>query len=715
MSASRPLRIILLASISAAALMAAPALGQTVGSGEIAKPAPTQGSRTTSYDAGYFSQYAPRSAYDIVQRIPGFTLDLGATDNGADVRGFAGVAGNVVLNGQRPSTKSESLQTLLQHIPASRVVRVDVGPGDLYGADYSSKTQVASLILKDGGGIAGNAAVQATRHWLGVVTPTASASVSFSRGPSTFNLAADAGRNDYYEKGFDRIADYATGALLETRFKRNNIYQRDPYLSGSWALEGDDYRSAHVNARFAPSTFKLPQRNHVIPVGDIERNDTLIEDYKRRVFELGGDITRPLAGGGIKLVALANRQHRVDLDRYLVRDLSGTTIFGGSEDLTKAQRNETIGRLSWSRQSLWGMRVETGGELALNTLDYRFNLFDLDGAGHKIKEDLPIENATVEEKRGEIWVNTGRPITKHVRLDAGLNYEFSKLKVRGDALADRSLRFLKPSVTLDWQMPDHWHSQFILRRTVAQLDFYDFVSSAELSSGRVNGGNADLQPQRTWEGRLLVERPILGEGKLRVELGYDKVSMLQDRILVFDDSGKGFDAPGNLGTGTRRFVDVSVDTPLNRIWKGFRIRVHGQLQRTRVDDPISGDPRDWSGFYPRWAWDLDLRRDAGKVAYGLSISDRARTTFFRTDEFDRNFNVGLPYGSAFVEYRPSPKQTLTLNVEDITDTGGARDRLLFDPNRTEPAPAFHEYRFRNSHARVSITFKQSFGASGVAK
>src|SRR5262249_10701249 len=100
---------------------------------------PTKNSRTTVYEADFFAQYAPRTALDIVQRIPGFTLDLGTSSAppGVDARGFTGPAGNVVINGARPSTKSETLDVLLNRIPASRVIRVEVGPGDLFGADYS--------------------------------------------------------------------------------------------------------------------------------------------------------------------------------------------------------------------------------------------------------------------------------------------------------------------------------------------------------------------------------------------------------------------------------------------------------------------------------------------------------------------------------------------------------------------------------------------------
>ena len=63
------------------------------------------------------------------------------------MRGFAGTAGNVVINGARPSTKAETLDTTLQRIPAQRVVRVEVGPGDLYGSDYAGKSQVLNIVL----------------------------------------------------------------------------------------------------------------------------------------------------------------------------------------------------------------------------------------------------------------------------------------------------------------------------------------------------------------------------------------------------------------------------------------------------------------------------------------------------------------------------------------------------------------------------------------
>jgi len=666
-------------------------------------------SRTTSYDAGFFAQYAPRTALDIVQRLPGFTLDLGSAANGQDIRGFAGVAGNVVVNGQRPSTKSETLDAYLTRIPASRVKRVEVGPGDLFGADYTSKSQVANLILSEGGGISGNATVTAERHFTGVVTPTANGSLSFNKGPSTFNIAGDTAYVDLTEKGPDHVFDVPSGELIEFRKKINETRNYSPSISASWSLDKGATNSANLNLRYHFDRFHLRQTNQVFPTAGSPRLDKLEEDYPTHIYELGGDVTRPLAGGALKLVGLATRQKRHTLDESDVGNVDHSQVVGGFQQLSDSQRNETLGRLTWSRSSLLGIQFEAGGETAWNTLDDSLDLFVFDGSGGKTRIDLPIDHAKVTELRGEFWINGGRPISKTLRLDLGLNYEMSHLKVSGDATADRKLKFFKPSATLDWQPGGGWHTQFILRRTVAQLDFFDFISAADLASNQINGGNADLQPQRAWEGRFSIEHPLFGAGKARLELGYNLISMLQDRILTPD----GFDAPGNIGTGRQVYADLTLDAPLDRFWKGLRVKLHGNIQRTRVDDPISGQPRDFSGFFPRWQWDVDVRRDIGKFAYGFTINDNRRTTLFRTDVLDTRRNVGFPYTYAFVEYRPAGNRSLKLYFDDISNTAATRDLLIFDPNRTGPASVL-DHRHRNSHVRVGLTFKQSFGGGATS-
>ena len=673
----------------------------------VASPLAAQApARATSYDAAFFAPFAPRNALDIAQRVPGFAIDGGNND----LRGFNGAAGNVVFNGARPSSKSESIATILERIPASRVVRVELGPGDLYGSDYSGKSQVLNVILSADSGIDGTITASLTRRWTGQIVPNLSASALIKRGQSSLSLSAGTENQDFTDEGTDRITDPVTGELFEKRRKVNHYRPRSPYVSAAYALEQASNKALHLNARFQQFSEDFDQVNRDYPVGDPARNDRLYLTAQSPGFEIGGDISRPLGGGAIKLVALANRRQRTNLDTVEVRD--NGAVVGGFEQGSKSQRNETVARLNWTRADLGGLSVETGAEIALNSLDYHNDLFILGPGGAKDRFDLPIDNATVSERRAEFYAKAGRQLSKALRLDAGLNYELSVLKVRGDTTADRSLKFLKPSMTLDWKPGGGWHSQLTVSRTVAQLDFFDFISAAELSNDRVNGGNANLLPQRAWEVRASLDHPLFKTGLIKLDAGYDRIDLLQDRILVFDDDGNAFDAPGNIGTGTRGFVALAIDAPLDRFGiKGGRLKLNGQVQRTRVDDPISRETRNFTGFYPEWRWSVEFRRDIGKFAYGFDVADRARFSFFRSNEVDTPYNGGM-FGNAFVEYRPSARTTATFQVENLFNTRGLRSREFTFPNRSFPGPSLNEFRERNSHLSVTLALKRSFGGSG---
>ncbi len=689
------------ASTVALVMAATPAVAQTTAVDNSA-PAPASArptnSRTSGYDAAYFAQFAPSTALDIVRRVPGFTLELG----NEDIRGFAQAAGNIVINGQGPSSKAENLETILSRIPAKSVLRVEVGPGDLYGAEYSGKVQVLNVILSAESGVDGTVTASATRRYNGLVVPNIGASALIKRGPSSFDVAAGTDNTRRIEEGSDTITTVPGDELIEYRRKINDYSDFYPFASAAWALDGGTNKTIHANVRFSDGRFKLHQDNTVSPTGEPQRDDTLDQLYKNRAFELGGDITRPLAGGAIKLVGLATRRHRNDFDAlYNILDFN---VLGGFEQINDSQRNETIGRLTWSRTNLAGFSVETGVEVALNKLDSQVDLFVIEEGGEKTRIDLPIDSAVVKEIRGDLFAKAGRSITPKLRADAGLAYEKSRLTVTGDTSAERTLGFWKPSLTLDWQAPRGWHVLFSVERTVAQLNFYDFISAAELSTDRINAGNANLLPQTAWEYRATIEHPILGDGLAKLELGYDRISDLQDRILTED----GLDAPGNLGNGTRKFAAGTFDVPLTKFGlKGARLKLTGRLEETEVLDPVSGTERRFSNFDPEWQWAADYRHDLGKWAYGFNLSDRGPFAIYRIVEIDSNKNFG-PFATAFVEYRPLPRTTMTFDIDNLLDTRATRNRLFSFPSRAVP-PSINEFRERSTHRSFSITLKQGFG------
>ena len=148
--------------------------------------------------------------------------------------------------------------------------------------------------------------------------------------------------------------------------------------------------------------------------------------------------------------------------------------------------------------------------------------------------------------------------------------------------------------------------------------------------------------------------------------------------------------------------------PLDRLGiKGGRLKASTTLQRTRVEDPSTHLQRNWTDFWPNWQWNLDYRQDLGRFSYGATLQDRGRFAFFRTDEIDQQWNGG-PYATAFIEFRPNSKTTITFDMDNLLNTRGLRHRTFFAPNRTNPVPSSSEFRPRNKHVDFGITLKRSF-------
>lgn len=651
------------------------------------------------FDRAFFQRYAPANALEIVRRVPAFALEQ--VDE--TLRGFGQAAGNVVINGQRPSTKSDTIETVLQRIPANRVLRVEVGAGDVFGADFAGKPQVVNLVLTTGGGIAGTVEGTLARDFLGRLYPSGSASALIRSGPSTFNVAVAATNDGTTEEGYDIIESLPERERIEFRDKVNRIRIPGAALSGSWTYDGGANRTAHLNGRIAQDHVRLQQVNQVTPRTGPFRDDRLEQDYRTDSWELGGDVTRPLLGGGFKLVGLATRRNRENLDTNFLR--VGERTIGGFVQTLDDRREETVARLVWSRGNWNGWNVEMGGEGVLNKLVSDVDLISFDAEGRPSLIDLPVDQATVKEVRVEGFVNAGRSLAPGLRIDGGTTIETSQLTVSGDATARRVLSFLKPQATLDWRpVGSRLRVQLSVKRTVAQLQFEEFISSAELAAERINGGNPDLRPQRAWETLATVERTILGDGLVKMELGYNQISQLQDRVPTPD----GFDAPGNIGTGRSFILRHRLDAPLG--WLGIpggRLTLYSSLVKTSVEDPYTGRDRRFSGNSDYFA-EATFRQDLGKFAWGVTLEGGTRSTFYRLNEEDSNYQ-GVPYLEVFAEYRPDPQTVMTFTVENAADTGGFRERIFYVPDRRTRDPSSQELRARYRHFVPSISLKRSFG------
>ena len=128
-------------------------LANSTGKAQLLTSSPVEGQASagvTAYPASFFTPFQPNTATDMLSRVPGFVLD-----DGGDVRGFADAVGNVLIDGQRPSSKSDDLEQVLRRIPASQVERIDLIRGGAPGIDMQGKTVVANIIRKQNTGVTG--------------------------------------------------------------------------------------------------------------------------------------------------------------------------------------------------------------------------------------------------------------------------------------------------------------------------------------------------------------------------------------------------------------------------------------------------------------------------------------------------------------------------------------------------------------------------------
>ena len=138
------MRTILTTGAAVCALLAGAAQAQVIQTPS-ADPSSVQGQTgVLVFAPEFFAGSSPNTALDMIARLPGFQFDQG--NNGT--RGFAGAAGNVLIDGDRPSSKSDGLEGVLRRISADSVERIELIRGGAPGIDMQGQTVVANVVLK---------------------------------------------------------------------------------------------------------------------------------------------------------------------------------------------------------------------------------------------------------------------------------------------------------------------------------------------------------------------------------------------------------------------------------------------------------------------------------------------------------------------------------------------------------------------------------------
>ncbi len=640
-----------------------------------ATPAAQTGSDRVVYDTAFFAQYNPRTALDMVRQAPGFSLD-----GGDDRRGFSGAVGNLLIDGLRPTSKSQSLDGILSRIPASQVVRIEVLRGAEVAGDASGQAVLLNVVRTS---TAGSGVWEAGFEYSRareVAAPRGELSYSGRNGQFEYGIGASVFSQYRSLPGWRVITDGA-GALIETvdtpsprdfREAAINANMAFPLLGGRLSATGQvDANRFQVDDDFL--TFD--------PLGVNTRN--LFRDFhdQNRGLEIGVNYDRDFGPWSMALVGLVNRS------RYESDELAATTNGAGAIVLVQTQdvqneSGETILRGALSR-NLGRHRIEIGAEGAFNSLDSQLQFTQDSGGGPAI---IPISNSNVlvEEERAEMFgVHTWRP-DDNWTLETRLAWETSTLNFTGDTNQSVELSFWKPSVQLTRSFAGSNQLRLRVYRDVGQLDFGDFTSAAAIADSIIAGGNPDLAPQTSWRGELGADLRFPGGAALGLTLTQHQITDVADVVKITPTMGSPYDAPGNIGDGDATSFEVNFSTPLTPIIPGGRLTIEGSLWDTEVTDPVTNQPRIIS-YRPESLIEINFRQDlsALRMAWGVSYFKEGENQAYRFNEIDTSEEG--PWVDVFVETTALPNNMkLRATAANVSQGTIHRDRRFFTGDRNGP-------------------------------
>lgn len=649
----------------------------------------------TAYPAAHYTPFAPQTALDMVRRTPGFVLDEGDDE----LRGFGATAGNILIDGARPSSKGGVIDAL-SRIAAGQVERIE-----LIRDASTSEAQGQALVLnvvRIAGRPSGTWSAEGERNANGVIYPRLEASYARQIGPWQTSIRA----NGYWEE-FPfrtlRVSRAASGALLSTTFVDQPSTLNEAYLSGEARrpLAGG---LLNLTGRVGRYNYYFDQPGEVFQgrFPDQIPDQRLLNqlDIERWVFEFGTDYTRAIGDWSWKTLALVNYRDGDESSRER-RDAATGTLVSRTVVESTAKPLEIVARTTFGRNAGGALRPEFGGEIAYNRFDRTFDLAIDNGSGLS-PVIIPGADVVVEELRGEAFANLTWTLSPRWTLEGGVAAEASEISVDGDADQSQTFSFLKPSLAVVWRPTTRVQLRAGVRRTVGQLDFSDFAATAELNDGTTAAGNPDLGPDQTTRWYAAIDYRGTGDLAVNVELFHEDRQDVLEQVLL--PSG----APGlaNAGDATYRGVKLTATLPLNGFLPGARLTAEGEVLDSAFDDPLIGRERPLSNVYSPDV-ELEFRHDPPGRPYAWGVTWQSSETgeLYLVNEIDRSAPSDL-FG-AFVETTAIPGMKARLSLRNADTYRERRLRQFFQPDRSGVL-ARTEERFIKSPTFVTLMLSGSF-------
>jgi outer membrane receptor for ferrienterochelin and colicins len=675
------------------------ASAQTADPAIVPPPQATQVGGKRIYTAADFARFVPRNALDMLRQVPGFIIRQAVEE-----RGLGQASENVLLNGQRVSNKSGGAIAELAKIPASNVERIEIV--DAATLDIAGLTgQVANLVTKAQTKASGQFAwrPEFRAHYADPLFTRGDISYSGSAGPVEYTLGINNGASRASAGGPTVIIDPITGPF-EFRDDRWRSNWDSPRVSGRFTYDPPGSTAGNLNLAYAPHLNDYHEVGFRERPNGVDRTRTVHQRLRGSNFEIGGDYGFGIGPGQLKLIGLRKYNHQPVTSTAII-DFANDSPSIGDRVSRDGRSGEWIGRgeYSWKTgQSDW----QITGEAAFNRLNSVTQIFILQPGGEFTQIPFPAGTGQVQEDRYEVLGTYGRPLGETVTLQLVAGGEYSKLSSQsaGNSLA-RSFFRPKGSVSLAWKATEGLDVSFRVRRRVEQLNFYDFLASVNLTEDRENAGNLELVPPQVWEVDLEANKKLGSWGNTSLRL----FGRLIDDIVDIIPIGLSGESPGNIDRAHRYGFEWKGTWLFDNLgWTGAKLDSTVVLQRSQVEDPLTGEKRPISNALLRQV-ELSLRHDVPGTswAWGGNFSHVHAAKAYRLTEVGRMWEGPLWLG-AFIEHKDVMGLTVQASVSNILNARSRWERDVYSGFRDSNPLLFHERRNRLIGPIFSFSVRGNF-------
>lgn len=661
---------------------------------------PNQSAALDSYAPEFFSQFQPNTALDMVERIPGFTLRSSGSE-----RGFGEAETNVLINGRRPSTKTQSANDILSQISARSVVRIELLDGaslDIPGLSGQVVNIVARAV-----DLSGNWRY-AARFENGTEPQILEGEVNLSgtRGDLGFTVGLEIGQFTFTE---DSVETYFDTSRIVIEDRTEDVFLRNTNPSANLALTWTPQTGRFANhvANFNASIEMDNDNNGIREIYTAidptrtsgESFATIGEDEIE--VEMSGDYAFPLQigrfDGTLKFIAL-NQISDGENETVFVNAAAGQTAIrtAFAEDF---KDGETIARAEY------GFKLNDAHDVQVSA-EYAFNFLETETRFENNFVAPVLDTVRVEEDRFNARLTDSWQIQPDLSLQASIGAEYSSLQVVNPRSAARNFFRPKGFAAISYKASDRYSIRAQVERSVGQLNFGTFVSDRSLADNLVTAGNTQIKPSQSWDMSVEFERTddTLLSGRIRpyLEVIEDPI----DRVLI----GNNAEGPGNLDSAIRYGLDANATLLFDTLGvPGLRLELEGGIGDSNIDDPLTSVSRQVN-FNEEYRYSLFARYDIPSSNFALTsqINNDESSPFFRLDEV-RTIDVHRPFLSLGVIHKNFFGMQLSVTGTNLLDNIviQERDRFLGADRRLGSLSLTERFE-RQRGRRLSIVLTDTF-------